>query len=185
MAAAWRYADALKALLGGGVIAYPTEAVWGLGCDPDNAAAVQHLLAIKKRPADKGLILVASQAEQLGCLLDALDTSAIARLQAPTDVPTTWLLPHGDAVSPWITGRHATVAVRISSHPVIGGLCNAFGGMLVSTSANPASRAPARSQLRARRYFSGAVDCYVPGPLGSAHRPSQIRDLITGHLLRA
>ena len=168
----------------GGVIAYPTESVWGLGCDPANERAVMRLLALKNRPVSKGLILVASALEQLEWLLSGLDDSQYERLAASWPGPITWLVPHRDLVPRWITGDHDTVAVRVSAHPGVGALCRAWGGVLVSTSANPAGSAPALNQLQIRRYFGDSLDFVVPGHVGGQSRPSSIRDLVSGRTIR-
>jgi L-threonylcarbamoyladenylate synthase len=169
----------------GGVIAYPTEAVWGLGCDPWNAEAVYRLLELKQRPAEKGLILVAAHIDQVAGLLDGLSPAQHARLQLSWPGPFTWLIPHQDRVPPWVTGKHSSVAVRVSAHPVVVALCNAFGGPLISTSANIAGAQSPRERFQVQRYFGDQVDCYVQGRTGGASRASLIRDLLTDQVVRA
>lgn len=183
-AQAWRYLSALQALHSGELIAYPTEAVWGLGCDPGNPAAVAKLLALKQRSVEKGLILVAADVAQLNSLLDAITPAQRRRLQDPCAQPTTWLIPNNGSVPDWICGAHDSVAVRISAHPIVKALCQAFGGMLVSSSANRAGCAPARNIIQARARFKGGVAAYVAGATGSANRPSQIIDVVSGRRLR-
>jgi L-threonylcarbamoyladenylate synthase len=180
-----RVARAARIMQGGGVVAYPTEAVWGLGCDPGNSRAVSRLLAIKDRSPAKGLILLAANMEQLEPLLSELDDLQRQRLRRTWPGPTTWLIPHHDRVPSWISGRFPSVAVRVTDHPIAAGLSLAFGGPIVSTSANPQGREPARSPLRLRQYFSAELDDIVPGPLGGRTQPSEIRDLLTGEVLRA
>jgi L-threonylcarbamoyladenylate synthase len=169
----------------GGIIAYPTEGVWGLGCDPYDEQAVTELLRLKQRPRAKGLILVAADMAQITPLLKNLRDTELAMLEHTWPGPTTWLLPDPDQLVPaWIKGNFATVAVRVSAHPVVGRLCRAFGGPLVSTSANPASAAPARSRLRVLTWFGDRVDYVVPGRLGGQQGPSAIRDLKSATLIR-
>jgi L-threonylcarbamoyladenylate synthase len=175
---------ALTALREGGVIAYPTESVWGLGCDPNNHSAFQRLLRIKQRAAEKGVILVASSINQLGSLQDSLSAAQRQTLQTPTEFPTTWLIPANDTVPDWIRGEHSTVAIRISSHPIVMQLCNAFNGMIVSSSANRAGLDPAKTYSEAYSVFADEVDAYVQGETGGALQPSQIIDLQTGARLR-
>lgn len=131
--------QAVAALRQGKVIAYPTEAVWGLGCDPFNAEAVKTVLRLKKRAVEKGLILVAASYAQIEPLLaDTVTDEQRQALQQPSDKPTTWLVPFNPEKLPsWISGAHHTVAVRISSHALVKALCEAAGMPLVSTSANP------------------------------------------------
>lgn len=174
--------DALRA---GGVIAYPTEAVWGLGCDPFNPLAVDRLLRLKQRPVEKGLIVVAANMAQLEPLLQHLSADQRQRLAHSWPGPTTWLLPDPHQYFPaWIRGSFDSVAVRVSAHPPVRRLCEAYGGPLVSTSANPAALPPARSRLRVLRWFGRNLDHVLPGRLGGRAAPSTIVDLRSGRVLR-
>lgn len=178
-------ADALRCLREGGVIAYPTEAVWGLGCDPMNAGAVQRLLTLKQRPVEKGLILVAADLAQVQPWLDALPPVRCEAVLATWPGPVTWLLPDPDQRIPaWVRGHHHSVALRVSAHPVVQALGLAFGGLLVSTSANPAGLPPARTALDVHRYFGESVDAMVLGETGGLDKPTAIRDALTGETLR-
>jgi len=180
-----RLAAAVSVLRAGGVVACPTEAVWGLSCDPDSEMAVRRLLDLKRRPMAKGLILVAASESQFGFLLAGLTAEQRATLSASWPGPSSWLVPHRDRVQPWVHGEHATVAIRVSAHPVVQALCRAWGGPLVSTSANPAQAQPARACYQVRRYFGSELDAILPGHTGGEGRPSQIRDLATAAVVRA
>ena len=175
---------AYSALFQGAVIACPTEAVWGLTCDPDNGSAVERLLNLKQRPMAKGLILVAANLAQVGFLLSDLEERYLQTLSASWPGPVTWLLPHNGRVPPWICGDHNTVAVRVSDHPVVSALCETWGGPLVSTSANPGGAQPAREAYQVRRYFGRSVGYLLPGRTGPSARPTSIRDLISGQIIR-
>lgn len=177
-------AQAVRVLRGGGVVAYPTEAVWGLGCDPRDEAALARLLALKRRPAHKGLILIAAAIDQLTPYIQPLDAAQLARIGNSWPGPNTWLVPCRPSVSPLLRGAHATLAVRVTAHPLAAALCRAFGGAIVSTSANRAARPPARSALQVRTRLGAGVDYILPGALGGARQPSTIRDLASGALLR-
>jgi len=183
MLAGWRLGQIRRVLQSGGVIAYPTEAVWGLGCNPWQAAAVERVLWLKQRPVEKGLILIAGDMQQFDFLLWDLPRSQLAKLQLSWPGPNTWLVPHQGRLPPWVTGDHATVALRVSDHPLVRQLCAACGP-LISTSANPAGRPPARSRLRVEQYFHGELDDVVPGVLGLQRNPSMIRDLQTDSVIR-
>jgi L-threonylcarbamoyladenylate synthase len=180
-----RLQAAVHALHSGGVIACPTEAVWGLSCDPGNETAVTRLLELKRRPLSKGLILVAASQSQFGSLLAGLPGEQCDRLAASWPGPATWLLPHRNRVPGWIHGEHETVAIRVSDHPVVRALCQAWGGPLVSTSANPAGRRAAQELFQVRRYFGDKLDYLLPGTVGSHGRPTVIKDLESGQIIRA
>lgn len=176
---------AAAALHHGGIIAYPTEGVWGLGCDPLDGEAVARLLDIKQRDWTKGLILVAADYAQLSPFIADLSPTMRERVLATWPGPVTWLLPAREHTPWWLRGRHDTVAVRVSAHPVVAALCNSFGGALVSTSANLSGRPPARTRLQVQRQFGGTLDYIMPGATGRQTRPTEIRDGLTGAVVRA
>lgn len=180
-------AQATDAVRNGGVIAYPTEAVWGLGCDPNNESAVQKLLAIKQRPVDKGLILIAANLDQLRPYLDlpALPSERLAEVLATWPGPHTWVMPAQRQAPRWITGAHEGIAVRISAHPVVVALCMAFGTPLVSTSANFAGAPAPVTREAFDPALLAALDGIMAGDTGGLARPTPIRDARTGAELRA
>ena len=179
-------AGAAALLQRGGVIAYPTEAVWGLGCDPRDEAAVMRLLALKQRPVDKGLILIAGALAQFDGLLDwdALPTDRREAVYASWPGPHTWIVPATGRVPYWITGAHDGVAVRVSAHPTVVALCAAFGGPLVSTSANPAGAPPPQALEAFDPVLLAGLDGVVAGSTGGLERPTVIRDARSGVALR-
>jgi L-threonylcarbamoyladenylate synthase len=176
---------AVRALRAGGVIAYPTEAVFGLGCDPRDAAALERILALKGRPTSLGLILIASEFSQLAPLLAPLPPELEARASATWPGPVTWIWPCAAGLPPALTGGRDTLAVRVTAHPGAAALCHAFGGAIVSTSANRHGEPPARDALAVRAAFGDALDAVVDGPCGGLARPTEIRDVRTGAVLRA
>lgn len=176
---------AVAALQEEGVIAYPTEAVWGLGCNPDSTCALTRLLALKYRDPSKGVILVAAGLDQLMPWLDGLSAAQCRLLVQPSDTPTTWLVPDNGRAHRLVRGDHQRVALRICRHPLVASLCRAFGGPLVSTSANRAGEPSAMNSVQVRTIFGDALDGMLDGPLGGHERPSTIRDLVTGQVLRA
>ncbi|MBT4520944.1 MAG: L-threonylcarbamoyladenylate synthase [Halieaceae bacterium] len=180
-----RVNQAITALDCSGVIACPTEAVWGLSCDPVDEMAVERLLQLKHRSPSKGLILVAADVAQLSALFDALPRPQYAKLTLSWPGPTTWLVPHRGLVPHWIHGDHDTVAIRVSSHPVVRALCWAWGGPLVSTSANPAHCQPPVELFQVRRYFANRLDYILPGAVGDSDRPTTIRDLNSDRIIRS
>lgn len=174
----------VRALRAGGVVAFPTEAVWGLGCDPLNGTAITRLLQIKRRRISKGVILIAHEFAALKPFLAPLDPPLERRVRATWPGPVTWLLPAAPSIPYWISGGRDTVAVRVTAHPPARALCASFGRPLVSTSANPADRRPARNARQVRAFFGHRLDALLPGDTGGLTRPTQIRDARTERVVR-
>lgn len=184
MISPWHLRNATRILRAGGVIAYPTEAVYGLGCDPRNSDAVAALLEIKQRPWQKGMILIAASFEQLQPYLAPLNSELQSKLSETWPGPVTWLLPAAPTAPWWITGEHNTIAVRVTDHPLVVELCNQFGSAIVSTSANLAGQPPAKSIHQIQKHFDNRLDYILHGSLGGRERPSEIRDGLTGKVIR-
>ena len=176
--------QAARAIAAGGVIAHPTESVWGLACDPFNARAVERLLRLKNRPLEKGLILVSGEEGYFGELLENLSANQLQQMHATWPGPVTWLVPHFGRVPPWISGAHHSVALRCTDHPFTAALTRALGGAIVSTSANPSGSQAARYKYQVLRYFGDALDFIGGGATGGRRAPSEIRDLISGGVVR-
>lgn len=176
---------AIQALREGGVIACPTEAVWGLSCDPDNDEALAHLMRMKERDPAKGVILVAANIHQFQPWLDRLPLALHAPLAASWPGPNTWLVPDNGRSHGLVRGAHQCVALRVTDHPLMKSLCEAFGGPLVSTSANRAGDPPAMSAQDVAALFGDELAYVMHGELGGNAKPSTIRDLMTGRVLRS
>ncbi|PCK09529.1 MAG: tRNA threonylcarbamoyladenosine biosynthesis protein RimN [Alteromonadaceae bacterium] len=173
----------------GHVAAYPTEAVWGLGCDPNNDLAIEQILQLKGRSWKKGLILVAASIGQFDFILDKLPDGQYRQLDNSWPGHITWLVPHHNLVSSLISGVHSTVALRVSDHPVVKALCEHLDSPIVSTSANPQGLPAPKSALEVRRYFrtrkpGGNKLCICPGVIGGKTSPSLIKDLASGKVIR-
>ncbi len=177
-------AAAARAVRRGGVIAYPTEAVFGLGCDPRNESAVRRILALKHRPWEKGLILIAAHPDQLAPYVLPLDPPLRARVLPTWPGPVTWLLPARPETPTWLRGAHQTLACRVTAHPIARRLCEQAATALVSTSANPAGLPPARGAAQVRDYFPEGLDAIVDGPVDPTAGPTEIRDAHSGRVLR-
>lgn len=177
-------AAACRALARGGIVAYPTEAVFGLGCDPANAGAVDRLLALKQRDRRKGLILIAADMEALVPWIAPLTPGVRARVEPTWPGPVTWLLPAAEHCPARVRGEHDTLATRVTAHPVAAALCRAWQGALVSTSANRGGGEPARDAAAVRALFGDAIDLVIDAPVGGLERPTPIRDARTGASLR-
>ncbi len=165
------------------VIAYPTEAVFGLGCDPDSEQAVMALLALKKRPAEKGLILIAASYQQLIPYIrdEELTSEQRERMFSHWPGPVTFVVP--SSAPRWLTGKFDSLAIRVSDHPDVQKLCNSFGKPLVSTSANLSGQEPCRNVQEVNSQF-GADFPVLQGVTGGRTNPSEIRNVITGELIR-
>ena len=165
---------AVDTINNGGVIAYPTEAVYGLGCDPWNEDAVQKI---------KGLILIAADFNQLQAFIQPVSATILAQLETTWPGPTTWLLPVSSAVPAYLHGEHDTIAVRVTAHKQTAELCRAFGGAIVSTSANSAGKKPARTSHQVRWHLPD-VDYILSGQCSGSDQPSSIRNAKTGEIIR-
>jgi L-threonylcarbamoyladenylate synthase len=180
--------DAAAALLhGGGVLAYPTEAVFGLGCDPHDRAAFERVFALKQRPATQGVLLIAADFGQVERYIDlaAVPDEVLQQVRASWPGPHTWIFPRAATVPAWVAGAHAGIALRITAHEPAAALCRAFGGALVSTSANPHGQPPARDATTVTEYFGDALDGVLDAPLGGQSSPTVIRDALSGAIIRA
>ncbi|GAA3595095.1 L-threonylcarbamoyladenylate synthase type 1 TsaC [Gibbsiella greigii] len=167
------------------VIAYPTEAVFGLGCDPDSEKAVNALLALKQRPWEKGLILIAADYAQLLPYIDdsALNDQQRARVFATWPGPVTWVIPARPETPRFLTGRFNSLAVRVSDHPLVQRLCRQYGKPLVSTSANLSGQEPCRTSEDVLLQFGQGFPV-LAGSVGGRLNPSEIRDALTGQQIR-
>lgn len=178
-----RLRRASAVLHAGGVIAYPTEGVYGLGCRPDDWRTVQRLLKLKDRPVSAGLILIAASLEQLDGWIAPTPHEARALSRGDHDA-VTWIVTAGPMTPDWITGGRPTVAVRVTRHPVAAGLCLASGLPLVSTSANRRGKPAGRSALAVRCRFGQGLDLVVGGATGRAAGPTEIRHAASGQVVR-
>lgn len=171
---------AQKKIQQGEVIAYPTEAIYGLGCNPLDEKAVAHLLNLKSRSVKQGLILVAGSLETLDAWVDLTNPqwkAEVSKSWQDKSRAVTWLIPKKDICPTWISGEHATLAVRFTHHPLVKQLAQ-VGGVLVSTSANPHGKAPAKTCDEVTSYFGNEVFC-LAGELGGLNQPSEIWDAQT------
>ena len=180
----WHLQQARRHLTDGGIIAYPTEAVYGLGCDPWNQQAVNRLLALKRRSWRKGLILIAADYAQLTPFLEPLTPRFEEKILATWPGPVTWLLPTQAKVPRWLRGQSNQLAVRVTAHIQAAQLCHIWGGALVSTSANFSGQPAAKTVLKVRQVLGQQLDYIVPGKVGSSPRPSEIRDVLTDKVFR-
>jgi len=176
----------IRILHQGGIIACPTEAVWGLSCDPDNQNAVMRLLALKQRPIEKGLILVAATVEQLNGWIDfaSLPQHRRETVLASWPGPHTWAIPVSNRTHPWLTGAHNTLAVRVSDHPLLRALCLAWGGPLVSTSANRSGQTAVRQKQDLDQNVLQHIDGILDGTVGNLTQPTPITIAHTGQSVR-
>ena len=179
--------QAIIVLQHGGIIAYPTEAVYGLGCDPENLSAVTKLLVIKQRKKEKGLILVAANFEQLKPYLLPLEKDIEEKLLKSwqdSHRPTSWLVPAKKEVSDYLKGRFDTLAVRVSKHPIVKELCEMFNGAIISTSANISGQESTRTAEQVKQIFENKIDFILDGKTDLNAQPSEIRDALTNKIIR-
>ncbi|MDO4709792.1 MAG: Sua5/YciO/YrdC/YwlC family protein [Pseudomonadota bacterium] len=179
--------QAARLLAAGGLLLYPTEGVWGLGCDPRNPAAVLRLLRIKQRPVEKGLILVAADETQLAPFIDMqqLEPPQQAAVRESWPGAHTWVVPASATAPGWIRGAHPGIAVRVCAHPGVIALCRAFGSAVVSTSANFSGQTAPTARAAIDPALIAATDAVLCGETGGRATPSSIRDARSGQTLRS
>lgn len=182
MVSAFNIRRAARSVFSGHVIAYPTEAVYGLGCDPYQQQAVYKILKLKNRPVEKGLILVGSQLQQFDDFIEPLSNEHQQLIAS--NPATSWIVPAKKAPE-WLRGQHNSLAIRLSAHPLVKTLCNELEQALVSTSANPAGKSPARKSLQVHHYFHNDIDIILCDKTGELSKPTEIRDLKTRNIIRA
>jgi L-threonylcarbamoyladenylate synthase len=178
-------ARAARVVLAGGIIAYPTEAVFGLGCLPENRAAVERVLAIKRRSWRKGLLLIGADLAQLERFVVLPNEPRLSEILATWPGPVTWVLRARPHAPRWISGGRDSVAVRLTDHPLAREICFRVGHALVSTSANVSRRPPLRDLRVLRRELGPKVDYVLAGALGGLAKPTAIKDGRTGQILRS
>lgn len=176
----------LQALQQGEVIAYPTEGVFGVGCDPDNPQAIKKLLDLKQRPMEKGLILIAASYEQLLPYIDEsqLTEAQLATVKATWPGPVTWIMPTSSIVTDWVSGQFESIAVRVTDHPLVQRMCNEFGKPLTSTSANLTGEPPCMTTEEVQQQLGQHLVAILEGQTGGREKPSEIRDAKTSKILR-
>ena len=179
----WRAPQLAALLSAGAVVACPAEGVWGLSCNPFDEGAVRDLLTMKQRSASKGLIIVGANSEVFTDVISGLSSGQQDMILGSWPGPNTWLVPHRGFFPSWVTGDSDQVAIRVTSAPALTALCDAFGGPLVSTSANPAGLPPPHSMWELRRYF-GATLPALPGTIDPLGKPSTIRCVEDGRVVR-
>jgi L-threonylcarbamoyladenylate synthase len=180
---------AFETLISGGIIAYPTETVYGLGCLPNNIDAIKRLLAIKHRSSKKGLILIAANRQQLLPYISSLSDELWKKLATNTTSPvsrtTTWIVPAGKPTNRWLSGNRNTLAVRITQHPTAHALCLKCNSPLISTSANLSGSPPVKLYTDLPRSLSKQLDFVLQGYCGGESVASRIEDIISGEIIRA
>jgi L-threonylcarbamoyladenylate synthase len=174
---------AIKVLKQGGIILYPTEGVWGLGCDPFNETVVLRLLKIKKRSILKGLILIAANWQQVKDLIK-VNLATCEVIRSKNKLPITWVFPATRKVPRWITGKFNSVAIRVTMHPIARNICQKFGAPIVSTSANLSGNKSAKSLKQIANSIITQVDFVLQGSVGTLDKPTPICDIKTGKTIR-
>jgi L-threonylcarbamoyladenylate synthase len=168
----------------GGLIAYPTESCYGLGCDPDNRIAVQRLLKLKQRPQHKGLILIAASYRQVARYLQPITPAQQQKLKTAGAQAITYLMPALHSAPRWLRGSHETLAIRLTAHKQAAQLCRGVNSALVSTSANRSGQSPARTYAQCQRLF-GCKVWVLPGRVGKCKTPSTISMWADGKIIRS
>lgn len=179
------YDHAIEYLQQGGVIAYPTEGVYGFGCDPFNESAVQRLLKLKQRSVKQGLILIAAEWDHVKSLTKSIEEKLLSKVLKTWPGPVTWVFPASEFAPKWICGEHDTIAIRVTDHPQAKELCARYGKPLVSTSANRHGEPALKDNIEVLYQWQTTIDYILPGRVGQLDKPTQIIDVLTQKVLRS
>jgi len=176
----------VNAIREGKVIVYPTESVYGFGCDPMQPQAIEKIIALKKRPSHKGFILIISHISQLDLYLDKdkVTERNWGVVEKSWPGPVTWILPAKKDVNDFLLGPNQTIAIRMTAHPISKALCDEMNGAIVSTSVNRSEQAPIKQPEIIQSQFSGNISGIVAGDLGTQSKPSWVIDFATQSVLR-
>ena len=180
----WALNRLVHELSNGAVIGYPTDTIWGFGCDPYASESVFRIFQIKQRRVEKGLILLSSKLEYCEPFIK-LNQQQRDQVSLPSERPTTWLVDASDDCPPWICGNHTTVAIRITDHPLLAYLCRATA-QSTGLDQRERGRQVDRPAARCNCADSSAtqLDFIVTGFNTGGGQASQIKSLATGNLLR-
>ena len=179
----WQLERIERVIRRGGIIAYPTESVFGLGCDPDQLQALEKIVRIKKRSPEKGLIILVSDIKQALPYIQPLTQTQITQINHAQSRATTWLIPRQPDVSILLCGSHDRLAVRLTQHPIARAICEFTNQALVSTSCNLSNKPEMKTALEVRNKLGTLLDLVITGSCGG-QKPSQIIDLVSGRVLR-
>lgn len=182
MASDFSIRHAAHVIRNGGIIAYPTDTIYGLGCDPYNADAVHSINRLKQRPLNKQFILLAGDIAQIKPLI-ILNEEQQQRITHTTE-PTSWITDASPQAPAWLVDKHHTLSIRVTENPFVKKLCAALGHAIISTSANPSGKKPARNSLELHRYFHGRLDKILASQKKLNGRPSKIIRLCDNHVIR-
>ena len=166
----------------GGIIAYPTDTVYGLGCDPFNPNAVAQLNNIKQRKSDKQFILLASDIEQIKPLAFITEQQQSSIMQQQE--PTSWIAEAKPSAPVWLCSDEHTVTFRISQHSEAQHLCHTLGHAIISTSANLSKKSPAKNALELHKHFHFSLDKILASNQKLNAKPSKIIRLCDNHIIR-
>ena len=175
------YHDAITSLKSGGVILYPSDTIWGLGCDVRMDASIEKLLQIKNRPADKGLIVLISKIEQLSEYVEEVPEIAWDLVEFAED-PLTVIYPKGKNVSRHLLGPDGSIAIRLVKDEFCKGLIYRYQRGIVSTSANLSGDASPINFETVAGSIKEQVDYILqnPNPKKGSGKPSKIVKLGLG-----
>lgn len=174
---------AVGCLRQGGIVAFPTETCYGLAVDPFSCSAVASLFRVKKRHAEKPLLLLIDSQERLPAIVTAIPPEYIPLMDQYWPGPLTLVFPARKEISRQVTGNTGTVGVRISPHPLALELVRKMAQPLTATSANISGFPPARSAAEVLAMFHDRLDYILDGGETAAGLCSTVLGLRDGRLV--
>jgi L-threonylcarbamoyladenylate synthase len=182
MASDFSIRHAAHIIKSGGIIAYPTDTIYGLGCDPYNICAIEKINIIKQRPLNKKFILLAGHFNQIKPLIKMDKNQEKIILRATQ--PTSWVVNAGPHAPKWLIDNNGTLTIRVSQNNIVQRLCHILGHAIISTSANPSGKTPAKNSLELHKYFHHTVDKILASNKKLTNKPSKIIRLCDNYIFR-
>jgi L-threonylcarbamoyladenylate synthase len=177
-----RISDAVEILRKGGTVVYPTETVYGIGCDPINRSACERIQQMKKRVNYKTLLLISCDIEQVEKTLGKLNETGSRLAQVFWPGPLTMVIRPEKEMPDYLYGISSGIAVRVTSHPIASELAREFGAPIISTSANLTGDPPIVTYEDALELFGSEADIILKNPEPLHGKPSTVVDVTTGSI---
>ena len=167
----------------GGIIAYPTESCFGLGCDPKNKKEINKIIKLKKRSLNKNFILIGSSLKHFDSFTNSFNDVTKKKLFSKWPGPHTWVIKANHRCPNWLKSN-SKLALRIPSFSSCQALINSIDMAITSSSLNLSGKIPLRNYRDAYKFLPDKVKL-IKGRIGNNRNPSVIQDFKTKYIIRS